>query len=177
MHFNTPQHSIISQGWEEHLLSKQVSLIENIMDLHISSDPVLLQTLISYLYYDLSLLILVLFYFFPPEFLPLRNFKKNDVSTSFAVSHFVVLSSIGVIYYAQMKLLSFRSLSSRLVYSAKSYLLLFHSFTFRCIVSLHRRFPLMCVACFKVVFIDIKPSEACVFICVFRQLFFLWYSS
>lgn len=46
------------------------------MDLHISSDPVLLQTLISYLYYDLSLLILVLFYFFPPEFLPLRHIFK-----------------------------------------------------------------------------------------------------
>lgn len=46
------------------------------MDLHISSDPIFLHTLISYLYYDLSLLILVLFYFFPPEFLPLWNFLK-----------------------------------------------------------------------------------------------------
>lgn len=46
------------------------------MDLHISSDPIFLQTLISYLYYDLSLLILVLFYFFPSRISPFMEFFK-----------------------------------------------------------------------------------------------------
>lgn len=168
MHFNTTKHSIISQGWEEHLLSEQVSLIRNIMDLHISSDPIFLQTLISYLYYDLSLLILVLFYFFPPEFLPLCNFVKLRF---YLICRFsfcsVLIHRCNLLCSNETSSFHFTLLSSCLVYSAKSYLLLFHCFTFQCIVSLQLRFPLMCVACFKVMFIDIKTSEACIFICVF----------
>lgn len=114
-----------------------------------------------YLYYDLSLLILVLFYFFPPEFLPLCNFFKLRF---YLICHFsfcsVLIHRCNLLCSNETSSFHFVLLSSCLVYSGKSYLLLFYCFTFQCIVSLHLRFPLMCVARFKVMFIDIKTSEA-----------------